>query len=314
MSALDKEPFRAHLLERYENLPRGHFISLVLLRTTQSETIFRTEGSGEPLCREATIAGVATDTPVDRIVITKRKQTAVERRTGRELLRDANGFEKECLLNTQAPCEVCPDCLIYGFAVGSGGAQRSRVLTEDAYSLLDATEITDTRTFNALFDNSTMRHPTTNDASTSLGAVEYVRPGAHFLDIETLKDLTAAELTYVLGNILCSSRYGAIGTRAGHVENRLLGVALGRREIFSTLELTRHAYDLIADTRHPLSTDMVAKAGVAAARALLPRVFGWNGQWLDGDALAPLLDEVEAAYTQPARLVTALKACYSRTK
>src|SRR5687767_12121369 len=142
MSIFTKEPLASALLERYENLPRGRFINLILLRTTQSETIFRTEGSGEPLSREVTVAGLENRQTIDRIVISKRKQTAVERRMGREMLRENGIYEaKQCLLNTQEPCGVCPDCYIYGYAVGSGGAQRSRVLTEDAYSLLDATEI-----------------------------------------------------------------------------------------------------------------------------------------------------------------------------
>ena len=45
-------------------------------------------------------------------------------------------------------------------------AQKSRVITEDAFSLLPANSIVDTKTFNALFDNSTMRNPLTGEAST----------------------------------------------------------------------------------------------------------------------------------------------------
>lgn len=313
MSILAQEPFASVLLTRYENLPRGHFINLVFLRTTQSETIFRTEGSGEPLCREATLAGVKDSHTLDRIVISKRKQTAVERRTGRELLRDHGVYEaKRCLLNTQDPCGECPDCYIYGYAVGSGGAQRSRVLTEDAFSVLDAAEITAERTFNALFDNSTMRNPETSEASTSLGSTEYVRPGVHFLDIETLKDITAAEFTYVLGNVLRSTRYGAIGTRIGRVENRLLGVAIGKQEIFSTLELVQKTYDLLESRQHPLLTDTVAAAATQAAEGLLGKVFGWRGTWLAGDALTPVLADVAEAYQNPAKLVAELRAGYQK--
>ena len=35
------------LATTYENFPKGRFITLIVLRTTHSETIFRTEGSGE---------------------------------------------------------------------------------------------------------------------------------------------------------------------------------------------------------------------------------------------------------------------------
>lgn len=313
MSFTTKEPFASTLLAKYENLPRGHYISLVLLRTTQSETIFRTEGSGEPLSREVTIAGAKTGQPIDRIVISKRKQTAVERRTGRELLRDFEvyaGDNKKCLLNTQDPCGKCPDCYLYGYAVGSGGAQRSRVMTEDAFSLLDAAEITSERTFNALFDNSTMRNPETGQASTSLGSSEYVRPGTHFLDIETLKDVTAAEFIYAMGNILQSSRYGAIGTRIGVVKNQILGIAVGKQEIFSTLELTQATYDLLESKQHPLVTEIVAETAVRAATSLIGKVFGWRGHWISGPDLTPILADVAESYQNPAKLVADLQACY----
>jgi CRISPR-associated protein Csc2 len=313
MSVFTQEPFASTLAPRYENLPRGRYISLIFLRTTQTETIFRTEGSGEPLCQEATVAGLADKRTIDRVVISKRKQTAVERRTGREMLREHGVYDvKSCLLNTQGPCGECPDCYIYGYAVGSDGAQRSRVFTEDAFSLLDAPEITDERTFNALFDNSTMRNPETGEPSTSLGSTEYVRPGAHFLDIETLKDVTAAELVYVLGNVLRSTRYGAIGTRIGRVENRLIGVAVGRQEVFSSLELTRKTYDALEAKQHPISTEVVAARASKAAGELLGNVFGWRGAWLSGADLTPLLAEVEEAYQNPKKLVAELQSCYRK--
>lgn len=313
MSVFSQEPFSSNLLPKYENLPQGHFISLVLLRTTQSETIFRTEGSGEPLNRETTIAGTEDTQLVDRVVISKRKQTAVERRFGREILRDNKVYEsKPCLLNTQEPCGKCPDCYIYGYAVGGGGAQRSRVITEDAFSLLDVSEVSGEKTFNALYDNSTMRNPNTGEASTSLGSNEYVRPGVHFLDIETLKDLTKAEFVYVLGSILRSTRYGAIGTRIGRVENQLLAIAVGRQEIFSTLELTQKTYDLLANKKHPLNTKEVAESATLAATELLKKVFGWKGSWLTEGDLTPVLKEVEEYHQNPQTLVSELLANYPK--
>lgn len=313
MSVLSQEPFSSIFLPKYENLPYGNFISLVLLRTTQSETVFRTEGSGEPLSRETTIAGVEDSQLVDRVVISKRKQTAVERRFGREILRDNKVYEtKPCLLNTQEPCGKCPDCYIYGYAVGGGGAQRSRVITEDAFSLLDISEISSERTFNALYDNSTMRNPNTGEASTSLGSNEYVRPGTHFLDIETLKDVTKAEFIYVLGSILRSTRYGAIGTRIGRVENQLLAIAVGKQEIFSTLELTQKAYDLLTNKKHPIPTKDVADAATLAATELLKKVFSWKGSWLAGNDLLPVLKEVEEAHQNPQTLVNSLLSCYPK--
>src|SRR5712692_3104963 len=142
--------YKDYLLDHYSNLPQGRYVNLIILRETKSETIFRTEGSGEPLNREFVHAGLSDHGVIPRVVISKRKQTAVERRTGRELLRSfgllkkLNDDTEECMLNTNNPCEQCVDCWLYGFAAGGGGAQKSRVITEDAFSLLPASSIVDT--------------------------------------------------------------------------------------------------------------------------------------------------------------------------
>ena len=81
MQSLQK--YANYLPTRYSNYPRGYYVTLILLRKVEGEAVFRTEGSGEPLNREFVHAGAAAQSPVfARVVISKRKQTAVERRTG----------------------------------------------------------------------------------------------------------------------------------------------------------------------------------------------------------------------------------------
>jgi CRISPR-associated protein Csc2 len=282
MSVIEK--YADHFLPTYSNYPQGRYISLLLLRQVDSEAIFRTEGSGEPLNKEFVHAGADDSGVIQRVVISKRKQTAVERRTGRELLR-ANDllFVKDersgiCALNRNNPCERCIDCMVYGYAAGGGGAQKSRVITDDSFSLHPAATVVGTRQFNALFDNSTMRDPETGKPSTSIGTDEYVKPETVFLDIETLKDLTADEFRYVLGSILRSSRYGAISSRIGKIRNRLVGVALSDCEIFSNLELVQATYDRLRngapEPDFPLSSLTVASAVRDAAGELSGRVVG----------------------------------------
>lgn len=315
MSAL--AGYKDFLLDRYFNLPQGRYVNLIVLRETKSETIFRTEGSGEPLNREFVHAGLSNGEVIPRVVISKRKQTAVERRTGRELLRGFGLLQKhddgtECMLNTNTPCERCIDCWFYGFAAGGGGAQKSRVITEDAFSLLPASSIVDTKTFNALFDNSTMRHPTTGDPSTSISESEYVKPEAHFLDIEVLKDVTADELVYACGNILRSSRYGAISSRIGRIQNTILTVVFSRAEVCSSLELTQATYDRLTEKEHPLRADEVAKAVSrenGALAHLLPQTIG-GYQVMEGQALAAFLAEVHEIYKEPEPFLRRLDASY----
>ncbi len=297
-----------YLLPRYSNFPRGRYVSLLIIRKTESETIFRTEGSGEGLVKETVIAGVTNTQPVRRVVISKRKQTAVERRTGREILREhnllktvtVNKTEQPCSLNMNAPCGKCIDCMLYGYAVGGGGAQKSRVMTDDAYSLGPVAQVTGRRTFNATFDNGTMRNPITGEASTSINEDEYVLPETHFLDIETLKDVTAGELQYVIGNVLRSSRYGAISSRLGRVQNALAAIIFSDTELFSNLELTQAVYDILLGEQDeldfPLNDKEVHKAVEGATNTLLNRLVSRTPVVVRGESLQSILNETITLY------------------
>ncbi len=297
--------YAERFLPAYSNYPQGRYISLLLVRRIESEAIFRTEGSGEPLSKEFVHAGSNGDEIIQRVVISKRKQTAVERRTGRELLRAHDLlFAKDaksgiCALNRNNPCERCMDCMIYGYAAGGGGAQKSRVVTDDAFSLHPAGVVTSTKQFNALFDNSTMRDPETGKPSTSIGSDEYVKPETVFLDIETVRDVTAGEFRYVLGNILRSTRYGAISSRIGKVKNFLAGIILSDCEVFSNLELTQAVYDRLrgeaTEPDFPLRAEMVIEAMRAATDELTPRVVG-QLTILPPDEVTALVDEITTLY------------------
>lgn len=299
-----------YLLPRYSNFPQGRYVSLLLVRKTESETIFRTEGSGEGLVKETVIAGIENAKPMRRVVISKRKQTAVERRVGREVLREhdllkmaiVNKKEQLCSLNTNAPCGKCIDCMLYGYAVGGGGAQKSRVMTEDAYSLGPVAQVTGRRTFNATFDNGTMRNPITNEASTSINEDEYVLPETHFLDIETLKDVTVGELQYVIANVLRSSRYGAISSRMGKMRNILAAMVFSDTEIFSNLEMTQFVYDQLLRGRDeldfPLADGEVLQAVHDATDHLLKQLVSRTPVVVRGEALRRVQEETIALYRE----------------
>ena len=314
MSIIDQ--YADRFLPTYSNYPQGRYISLLLVRRIESEAIFRTEGSGEPLSKEFVHAGLAGDEVIQRVVISKRKQTAVERRTGRELLRTHNLlFAKDeksgvCSLNRNNPCEKCMDCMIYGYAAGGGGSQKSRVVTDDAFSLHAASAVVDAKQFNALFDNSTMRDPETGKPSSSIGTDEYVKPESIFLDIETMRDLTVDEFRYVLGNMLRSSRYGAISSRIGKVKNVLVGVLFSDTEIFSNLELTQAVYDHLrpgsGEPDFPLALSAVTDAVRTVSANLVKRVVG-QVTVLSSQEIASLLDEVTTLYGDEQTVKTMLE-------
>lgn len=303
-----------HFAPGYSNYPQGRYITLIVARWIESEAIFRTEGSGEPLSKEFVHAGIAHPETIQRVVISKRKQTAVERRTGRELLRRHELLfstkEGICALNRNNPCEKCLDCMIYGYAAGGGGAQKARVITDDAFSLHPVHQITDEKTFNAPFDNSSPWDRDAGKQMTGLGKDEYVRPQALFVDMETIKDVTLAEFQYILGNVLRSSRYGAISSRIGKVQNELLGVVFSDCELFSNLELTQASYDrLLADNQEldfPLTKETAHAAIQQAASGLMGRVVGQTTP-LTATEVAQLRQEVTALYSDEAAIAGLLR-------
>ncbi len=77
--------YQDRLLTAYTNFPLGRFVSLILVRKTESEALFRTEGVEGDLSKDFVRAGAEDSAIIQRVVMTKRKQTAVERRTGREI-------------------------------------------------------------------------------------------------------------------------------------------------------------------------------------------------------------------------------------
>jgi len=291
------------LATTYENFPRGRFITLVVLRTTHSETIFRTEGSGEPISSEFVQAGVTNNDTIQRLVMTKRKQVAPERRYGREHLRTHELlYSKDnslCSLNTNAPCEMCVDCFLYGFAAGGSGAQKSRIWTEDAFSVLPANDILGTRTINAIYETGTMRIGN-EKISTALNTSEYIKPGVHFLDVVTLKDVTIDELRYIIGNILFTSRYGAVSSRVGRMENTILGIFGSIAELPSSLELVQATYDVLnKPLEHPLNITQLITASKQVITSW--RTKRGVSMQLSEEELANLITDVETNWSEAER-------------
>ena len=306
MSTLDK--YTDLIVDGYKNFPQSRYLTLIVLRKAESEMIFRTEGSGEGLSRDAVHAGLEARDIISRVTISKRKQTAVERRTGRELLRQHNllfytGDAKEeniCALNRNKPCAQCADCMIYGYAVGGGGAQKSRVITDDAFSVLPYQTVTAKRTFNALYDNNTMRDPVTGQPSSSIQEDEYVKPETLFIDMQTLKDLTVDEIQYVIANVLRSRRYGAISSRLGKMRNTLVGAIFSDCEVFSNLELTQSVYDRLGPEgrQFPLDQNKIESIITEAVAALTSEVIG-SVQPLAESELTGLIGEIQQKFASP---------------
>src|SRR5713226_1384540 len=253
------------ILNQYNNafhqeIPRyrqNRYVQIVVLRETKSHAIFTTEG--QTLDVERLQAGLVNRRQIDRVVMYKRKQIAPERRTGKALLRDMDiltdivvGKDKKGknIISKRSECQImgnscghCPDCILYGYAATKDtGSQRARVLTDSGFVVRDIPQVMRNIKLNAIQDTIAG-----GIAGSAFANRENVLPQIFIPTVETLLDVTETEFTYVLGNILKTTRYGAESNREGFIRNHVLGIYFSDVELFSNLELTQRYYDVIAE-------------------------------------------------------------------
>lgn len=294
LSSLKPEFFHSAIPE----LPMGKYAHLVVIRETHSFPLFQTDGE---LNTAYVKAGLTHPQSCARITMFKRKQTSAERLHGRELLRRYNLItSQEKKDNTAAPyfceynsadfCKRCPDCIYYGFAIGTAGSERAKVLVDSAFSLTPFDVSHQSLTFNAPYENGTMSRG--GETRSSIGEQDHVLPQVFFPSVITIKDPTEAEFIYVLNNVLHTRRYGAQTTRTGTVENHLIAAVFANGEIFSNLKFSQMLYDRVgykdkqekAQVGVPLDTAEVVEEASRVVSDLL-KEDGLVYQMVDGSAL-----------------------------
>lgn len=292
-------------LSQVPGKPMGYYAHIVLLRVTDSYPLFQTDGE---LNTARVPAGTDDQEVITRVTFFKRKQSTPERLTGRELLRrygflspeEADGSDVDenglpiCDYNV-AFCTQCPDCITYGFAIGDRGSEKSKVITDTAYSLTAYDHSHEALTLNAPYEDGTMtRH---GEVTSRINEQDHVRPQVIFPAVVTARDLTHNLFLYVLNNVLRAKRYGAQTTRTGRVHNHVVAVALTDGEIFSNLLLTQRLYDVLQEKEAFHAPDPVGpEIALETAGQLVPDLLRQEGvtvdQLLVGKDLEVLLDEM----------------------
>ena len=306
---LNAIPDKSVFLPAIPELPMGRYAHFVILRRTDSYALFQTDGE---LNLARVSAGLAPENQdlMTRVVLFKRKQSTPERLTGREMLRahgiiaaneedEKVGRGKRCEYNSSDFCKVCPDCILYGFAIGNQGSERSKVLVDSAFSLTAYDESHQQMTFNAPYETGTMGKA--GVMKTAIGEQDHVSPQVFFPSVVTLKDPTEAGFAYVLGNILRTHRYGAQTTRTGTVDNQVLAVTFADGEIFSNLKLTQNVTDLLRE-QSAFQSPLPAAAVQAAVSQAVPSLLAQDGvqaRLCQGEPLQALLAETLALLSDP---------------
>jgi CRISPR-associated protein Csc2 len=288
--------------------PSGRYAHFVLLRETESFPLFQTDGSLNVIRVRGGLSDASKD-PITRLILFKRKQSSPERLSGRELLRsvgvvseDKNDKDRYCEYNSAAFCKKCPDCILYGYAIGSEGAEKSKVFVDTAYSVTPYEVSHKAFSFNALFEHGTMTDQATGKTRSSFGEQDYVVPQVFFPSIVTLRDPTYHGFLYVLGNLLRTERYGAQETRTGRVYNHLIGAVFSNGEIFSNLRFTQAIYDVLHAGGH--TGDLLERgAALAAATQSYHTLIAQEPVTRDAAFIGPeataLLAEVTTLYSDP---------------
>ncbi|MEQ9482291.1 type I-D CRISPR-associated protein Cas7/Csc2 [Coleofasciculus sp. F4-SAH-05] len=310
MTVTSLDNYSRYFHQSIPNFRQNKYIQILVLRETKSYAIFTTEGDAldtEQL--QAGYLGENAKTTVDRVVMFKRKQIAPERRTGKALLRqfglvgdsEKSKQPKPCYL-MEGMCGECPDCVLYGFAAVQGeGSQKSRLLTDSAFTLRGYPQLQKQIKLNAIQDKTQG-----GVAGSAFAERDTLIPQVFLPCVETLVDVTTDELVYVLGNILQTTRYGAEANREGYIRNHILGISFGNVEKLSNLDLTQRLYDKLAPqgqiTDSLNLSDFITSQGTEGAildvfAEVLAEIPG-HSVAMSGAELKSLLNQVYSIYNQ----------------
>ncbi|MEG4106356.1 type I-D CRISPR-associated protein Cas7/Csc2 [Microcoleus sp. S13_C5] len=316
LKTVDSKFFHANIPYK----PMGKYVHFLTVRVTESYPLFQTDGE---LNKARVRSGIQDQKPISRLTMFKRKQSTPERLVGRELLRNY-GFmtAEDCEYNVKFAMNN-PDCIIYGFAIGDSGSEKSKVVVDTAFSITAFDESHETFTLNAPFENGTMASK--GEAGSKPGEVtsrinqqDHIKPQIFFPSIVTLKDPTEASFLYVFNNILRTRHYGAQTTRTGRVRNELIGVVFADGEITSNLRWTQAIYDKLQgddklNSNNPLNENDVIVAARAAIQTLLSEEFIVHEDFI-GDKFTPLVTEVKAVIGNEDELKKMLKKADDEAK
>lgn len=301
LKTLDSKFFHSEIPAK----PMGKYAHFITIRITESFPLFQTDGE---LNKARVRAGIEHKEPISRLAMFKRKQSTPERLTGRELLRNYKiGDAENCDYNVDFS-KTTPDCILYGFAIGDSGSEKSKVVVDTAYSITPFDDSHLNFTLNAPFENGTMSRQ--GEVTSRINSQDHILPQVFFPSIVTLKDPTESGFLYVFNNILRTRHYGAQTTRTGRVRNELIGVIFADGEIFSNLYWTQTIYDLMTNDRKinapdPLNEDDVLEAANQAITQLMSKEFISHTDFI-GSVFTPLLDEVKSITSNETKLTEML--------
>lgn len=311
--------------------PSGYYAHIIMLRVTESYPLFQTDGE---LNTARVAAGVNDKKPITRLTIFKRKQTTPERLIGRELLRRYGLISSEPVFDAKDKktedadglpldeynvkfCQWTPDAIVYGYAIGDTGSERSKVLSDTAYSITPYDDSHEAFTLNAPYESGTMSQR--GEVTSRINEQDHVIPQVIFPTILTTRDLTLPLFRYVLNNVMRTKRYGAQTSRTGRVDNQILAVVLCDGEIASNLSFTQRIYDELVIQKGINPPDPINPAlARTVAEEIIPGILAEDGvavnQLLKGDELSTFLQSLAAETASEAGIKALLETAFASSQ
>jgi len=288
--------YQKYFMDSIPTVPRGKYVSILLVRETMSYAIFTTEG--EILDTEK-VNFKGDEKAEDRLILFKRKQVAPERRTGKALMRNYEIVKDDACYLMDKMCGKCPDCIIYGYAAVEGtGARKSRLLTDSCFSIRPYSQIQKMIKSNAISDQ--------NMVSKDIREFDHVKPQVFLPAVETCLDLTVGEFIYVMGNILRTTRYGKESTREGYIRNHLMGIAFSETELFSNLEFSQGFYESFGKDKKDMSFEKFSSNFDAVFNKLKTGIFS-PVEIVSGKKLTEFFNELAAFWQNTDKVKAFLK-------
>lgn len=314
------DQYKDHFQASIPRIPGAKYAHFVVLRETDSYAVFKTDGE---LNVARVRAGLQDTRVISRLVLFKRKQTTPERLTGRELLRRYGIYDQikalyktfkdkeieSCAYN-ENPCGACPDCVIYGYAIGDSGSEKSKIFIDSAYGVPAYEESHGTFTLNAPYEGGTMTRGT--ETTNRFSEQDHVLPEMPFPSVVTLRDPTPNAFLYVLNNLYRTKRYGAQTTRTGQMQNKLLAVIFADGEIFSNLRLTQKMYDLLGGNLPPYELDVLKRMTEQAIDELV-QGDGVHYELIQSNSLVSLQNEAQSVLADETMFRTWLNSLTEET-
>lgn len=214
-------------MDNMTNNPMMNYVNIVVVRELDSHAIFTTNGE------DANITSIRIPFNEEEVLrytpgmMFMRKQTGSDRRIGKAMQRELLDYDDTDTMKVNEMNQHSIESALYGSAASSDDVDigvTSRASYDDALTVRDSSTCVTSKFQNAPGDEYA------KGATSGIREPEFFTPGTILPSVITLRDVTPAEVVFVLAITQRNKRYGASTTRLGRVKNHIVSIYAGNEE------------------------------------------------------------------------------------